>query len=98
MAISASQRSCLIFRVLLAQQRVTIFLKLRQMRLTRWDLDRISCVELQNIGTPAMAGEGKGMASMVCEKVRESGGDAFKFHCIIHKKTHCTKTISRTTN
>ena len=50
MTISASQRSCLIFRVLQAQKRVTIFLKLRQMRLTRWDLDGISCVELQQMG------------------------------------------------
>ena len=35
-------------------------------------------------GAPAMAGERKEMASMVCEKVRDSEGEAFKFHCMIH--------------
>ena len=50
MTISASQRSCFIFRVLQAQQRVTIFLKLCQMRLTRWDLDGRSCVKLPQMG------------------------------------------------
>ena len=40
-----------------------------------------------------MAGESKGMASMLCDKVRESGGEAFKFHCIIHQEALFTKTI-----
>ena len=44
-------------------------------------------------GAPAMAGERKGMASMVCGKVRESGGEAFKFHCIIHQEALCAKKI-----
>jgi len=30
---------------------------------------------------------------MVCDKVRESGGEAFKFHCIIHQEALCAKTI-----
>ena len=65
--ISASRRSCLIFRVLQAQQRVTIFLKLRQMRLTRWDLDGISYVELPQVGLPQWQ-----VSAKVCDKVRES--------------------------
>ena len=60
MTISASQRSCLIFRVLQAQKRVTIFLKLRQMRLTRWDLVGISCVELQQMGLQQLQVSAKG--------------------------------------
>ena len=49
--------------------------------------------EIATDGAPAMAGERKGMASMVCDKVRESGGEAFKFHCIIHQEALCAKTI-----
>ena len=30
---------------------------------------------------------------MVCDKVRESVGEAFKFHCIIHQEALCAKTI-----
>lgn len=42
-------------------------------------------------GAPAMTGERKGMASMVCAKVQESGGEAVKMHCIIHQDHHlCT--------
>lgn len=37
-------------------------------------------------GAPAMTGERKGMASMVCAKVKESGGEAVRMHCIIHHK------------
>ena len=41
----------------------------------------------------AQAGERKGMASMVCDKVRESGVEAFNFHCIIHQEALCAKTV-----
>ncbi|XP_074498629.1 general transcription factor II-I repeat domain-containing protein 2-like [Sebastes fasciatus] len=44
-------------------------------------------------GAPAMTGERKGMASMVCAKVRESGGEAVKMHCIIHQEALCAKTV-----
>ena len=33
------------------------------------------------------------MASMVCDKVRESGVEAFNFHCIIHQEALCAKTV-----
>ena len=41
-------------------------------------------------GAPAMTGERKGMASMMCAKVRESG-EAVKMHCIIHQEALCAK-------
>ncbi|XP_030613825.1 general transcription factor II-I repeat domain-containing protein 2 [Archocentrus centrarchus] len=44
-------------------------------------------------GAPAMTGERKGMASMVCAKVKESGGEAVKMHCIIHQEALCSKTV-----
>ncbi|KAM4629813.1 general transcription factor II-I repeat domain-containing protein 2-like [Polymixia lowei] len=44
-------------------------------------------------GAPAMTGEHKGMASMVCAKVRENGGEAVKMHCIIHQEALCAKTV-----
>ena len=44
-------------------------------------------------GAPAMAGQKKGMASMVCTKVQENGGEAVKLHCIIHQKSLCAKTV-----
>ncbi|MPV02237.1 hypothetical protein FVA96_23790 [Escherichia coli] len=44
-------------------------------------------------GAPAMTGEPKGMASMVCAKVPESGGEAVKLHCIIHQEALCAKTV-----
>lgn len=44
-------------------------------------------------GAPAMTGERKGMASMVCAKLQESGGEAFKMHCIIHQEALCAKTV-----
>ncbi|KAI7790569.1 general transcription factor II-I repeat domain-containing protein 2 [Triplophysa rosa] len=44
-------------------------------------------------GAPSMIGERKGMASMVCNKVRESGGEAVKMHCIIHQEALCAKAI-----
>ena len=49
--------------------------------------------EVATDGAPATAGECKGMASMVCDEVRESGGEAFKFHSIIHQEALCAKTI-----
>ncbi|KAJ0069275.1 hypothetical protein NL108_003199 [Boleophthalmus pectinirostris] len=44
-------------------------------------------------GAPAMRGERKGMASMVCEKVKQSSGEAVKMHCIIHQEALCAKTV-----
>ena len=44
-------------------------------------------------GAPAMTGERKGIASMVCAKVWESGGEAVKMHCIIHQEALCAKTV-----
>ncbi|XP_014678067.1 PREDICTED: general transcription factor II-I repeat domain-containing protein 2A-like [Priapulus caudatus] len=44
-------------------------------------------------GAPAMTGERKGIASMVCAKMRESGGEAVKMHCIIHQEALCAKTV-----
>ena len=44
-------------------------------------------------GAPAMRGERKGMASMVCAKVQENGGEAVKMHCIIHQEALCAKTV-----
>lgn len=44
-------------------------------------------------GAPAMTGERKGMASMVCAKVKESGGEAVRMHCIIHQEALCAKTV-----
>uniref|UniRef100_A0A3P9HRP4 DUF4371 domain-containing protein n=1 Tax=Oryzias latipes TaxID=8090 RepID=A0A3P9HRP4_ORYLA len=45
-------------------------------------------------GAPAMTGERKGMASMVCVKVKESGGEAVRMHCIIHEKP-CVPRLSK---
>ncbi|XP_076864060.1 general transcription factor II-I repeat domain-containing protein 2A [Brachyhypopomus gauderio] len=42
-------------------------------------------------GAPAMTGERNGMASMVCRKVREAGGEAVKLHCIIHQEALCAR-------
>uniref|UniRef100_A0A3B3XNZ9 DUF4371 domain-containing protein n=1 Tax=Poecilia mexicana TaxID=48701 RepID=A0A3B3XNZ9_9TELE len=44
-------------------------------------------------GAPAMTGERKGMASLVCAKVKESGGEAVRMHCIIHQEALCAKTV-----
>lgn len=44
-------------------------------------------------GAPAMTSERKGMASMVCAKVKESGGEAVTMHCIIHQEALCAKTV-----
>ena len=48
----------------------------------KWD----KLCEVMMDGGPAMTGERKGMAAMVCAKVQESGGDAVKMHCIIHQE------------
>ena len=44
-------------------------------------------------GALAMTGERKGMASMVCVKVKESRGEAVRIHCIIHQEALCAKTV-----
>ncbi|KAK2856688.1 hypothetical protein Q5P01_005423 [Channa striata] len=44
-------------------------------------------------GAPAMTGERKGMASMVCVKVKEIRGKAVRMHCIIHQEALCAKTV-----
>ena len=44
-------------------------------------------------GAPAMTGEHKGMASMACAKVQDSGGTAVKMHSIIHQEALCVKTF-----
>ena len=44
-------------------------------------------------GAPAMVGECKGMASMVCARVKECGGEAIRMHCIIHQEVLCAKTV-----
>uniref|UniRef100_A0AAR2IMY0 SPIN-DOC-like zinc-finger domain-containing protein n=1 Tax=Pygocentrus nattereri TaxID=42514 RepID=A0AAR2IMY0_PYGNA len=45
-------------------------------------------------GAPAMAGAHKGMASMMWSKVKETGGEAFKMHCIAHQEALCAKTVN----
>ena len=42
---------------------------------------------------PAMAGERKAMASLVCSKVQDCGGEAVEMHCIIHQGALCTKVV-----
>lgn len=44
-------------------------------------------------GAPAMAGAHKGMASMMCAKVKETGGEAVQMHCIVHQEALCAKTV-----
>ena len=44
-------------------------------------------------GAPAMAGQKKGMASMVCAKVQQNGGEAVKLHCVIHQESLCAKRV-----
>ena len=44
-------------------------------------------------GAPAMTGEHSGLATLVCNKVREEGGNAFKLHCIIHQQVLCAKHL-----
>uniref|UniRef100_A0A3P9MHA2 SPIN-DOC-like zinc-finger domain-containing protein n=1 Tax=Oryzias latipes TaxID=8090 RepID=A0A3P9MHA2_ORYLA len=44
-------------------------------------------------GTPAMANEQSGLATLVCNKVAEDGGKAIKLHCIIHQEVLCAKHL-----
>lgn len=44
-------------------------------------------------GAPVMTGERNGMASIVCRKVQDSGGEAVKMHCIIHQEAFCAKAV-----
>jgi len=44
-------------------------------------------------GAPAKTGKCKGMASMVCAKVHETGGAAVKMHCNIHEEALCVKGV-----
>ncbi|XP_067945214.1 general transcription factor II-I repeat domain-containing protein 2B-like [Watersipora subatra] len=45
-------------------------------------------------GAPAMAGAHKGMASMVCAKVKETEDEAVKMHCIVHQEALCAKIVN----
>ncbi|KAK7886513.1 hypothetical protein WMY93_026134 [Mugilogobius chulae] len=44
-------------------------------------------------GAPAMVGERSGLATLICNKVNENGGDAIKLHCIIHQQVLCAKHL-----
>lgn len=47
-------------------------------------------------GAPAITGEHKRTASLVCApiaKVNESGGEAVRMHCIIHQEALCAKIV-----
>uniref|UniRef100_A0A3B3DZF4 SPIN-DOC-like zinc-finger domain-containing protein n=1 Tax=Oryzias melastigma TaxID=30732 RepID=A0A3B3DZF4_ORYME len=44
-------------------------------------------------GAPPMADEDGGLATLVCNKVREEGGEAVKLHCIIHQEVLCAKHL-----
>lgn len=44
-------------------------------------------------GSPAMAGERSGLATLICNKVIEEGGKAIKLHCIIHQQVLCAKHL-----
>ena len=91
MTISASQRSCLIFSFT-GTTGIDIF-KATSDAIHAMGLGWDKLCWVATNGAPAIAGERKWMASMVCEKVRESGCEAFKFHCIIHQEALCAKTI-----
>ncbi|XP_067930870.1 general transcription factor II-I repeat domain-containing protein 2A-like [Watersipora subatra] len=57
----------------------------------QWD----KLCEVTTDGAPAMAGAHKGMASMVCAKVKETEGEAVKrLHCIVHQEALCAKTVN----
>ena len=43
-------------------------------------------------GAPARTGDRKGVASMVCTKVKVNEGEAVKMHCINHQEALCAKT------
>lgn len=44
-------------------------------------------------GAPAVAGAHKGMASMMCAKVKETRGEAVQMHCIVHQEALCARTV-----
>lgn len=44
-------------------------------------------------GAPSMAGERSGLATLICNKVSEEGGQAVKLHCIIHQQVLCAKHL-----
>ena len=92
MTISASQRSCLIFSFTDTAMGNDIF-KAMSDAIDAMGLGWDKLCGVATDGAPAMTGERKGMASMVFDKVRECGGEAFKFHCIIHQEALCAKTI-----
>lgn len=46
-----------------------------------------------NKEAPPLNSEHKGMASMVCAKVQENGGEAVKMHCIMHQEAVCAQTV-----
>ena len=92
MMISASQRSCFIFSFTGTTTGNDIF-KAPSDAIDAMALGWDKLCGVATDGAPAMTGERKGMALMVFDKVRESGGEAFKFHCIIHQEALCAKTI-----
>ncbi len=57
--------------------------------------EAVSCaIESMNLHWAKLCGiTTDGVASMVCNKVRESGGEAVKMHCIIHQEALCAKAI-----
>ena len=91
MTISASQRSCLIFSFT-GTTGIDIF-KATSDAIHAMGLGWDKLCGVATDGAPVMTGERKEMASMVFDKVRESVGEAFKFHCIIHQEALCAKTI-----
>lgn len=44
-------------------------------------------------GVPTMTGERSGLASLLCNKVSEQGGNAVKLHCLIHQQVLCAKCL-----
>lgn len=44
-------------------------------------------------GAPAMVGERSGLATLICNKVSEQGGNAVKLHCLIHQQVLCAKCL-----
>ena len=83
----------MIFRVFEEQQRGNDIFKVTSDAIDATGLGWDKLCGVATDGAPAMTGERKGMAPMVFDKVRESGGEAFKFHCIIHQEAFCAKVI-----
>ena len=93
MMISASQRSCFIFSFTGTTTGNDIF-KAPSDAIDAMALGWDKLCGVATDGAPAMTGERKGMALMVFDKVRESGGEAFKFHCIIHQEASVQRQSS----